>query len=62
MTLVDTSVWIAHFRQGGSHLTALLNQGLVFVHPIVVGELACGNLKNRRQILDDLGALPPATP
>jgi predicted nucleic acid-binding protein len=50
MILVDTSVWIAHFRKGGSSLTELLSEALVLVHPFVVGELACGNLRNRARI------------
>jgi predicted nucleic acid-binding protein len=60
MILVDTSVWIAHFRKGGPRLGELLSEALVLVHPFVVGELACGNLKNRARILSDLGALPSA--
>lgn len=60
MILVDTSVWIAHFRTGGSKLGDLLGQALVMVHPFVMGELACGNLKNRARILNDLEALPSA--
>jgi hypothetical protein len=60
MILVDTSVWIAHFRVGGSKLGDLLNQTLVMVHPFVRGELACGNLKRRARIMIDLEALPSA--
>jgi hypothetical protein len=60
MILVDTSVWIAHFRKGGSRLAELLSKALVLVHPFVVGELACGNLRNRTRILTDLEALPCA--
>jgi predicted nucleic acid-binding protein len=58
MILVDTSVWIAHFRVGRSKLGDLLNQALVMVHPFVLGELACGNLKSHARILLDLEALP----
>lgn len=58
MILVDTSVWVAHFRGGASNLPKLLNQAAVMVHPFVVGELACGNLRNRVGILSDLDALP----
>jgi predicted nucleic acid-binding protein len=58
--LADTSVWVAHFRKGVPQLAALLNDGLVLAHPMVVGELACGNLRNRARILSDLEALPPA--
>ena len=60
MILVDTSVWIAHFRKGGSRLGELLSEALVMVHPFVMGELACGNLKNRARIMSDLEALPSA--
>jgi predicted nucleic acid-binding protein len=58
--LVDTSVWIAHFRKGSRHLAELLSNGLALVHPFIVGELACGNLSNRARILNDLQALPSA--
>ncbi|HEV2382399.1 MAG TPA: type II toxin-antitoxin system VapC family toxin [Terriglobia bacterium] len=60
MILADTSVWVAHFRKAVPGLVALLNDGLVLAHPLVLGELACGNLRNRARILRDLGALPSA--
>jgi predicted nucleic acid-binding protein len=60
MVLADTSVWIAHFRQGEPALVDRLREGLVLMHPFVSGELACGNLKDRAAILSDLHALPPA--
>lgn len=60
MNLVDTSVWVAHFRKGEPALAKLLSEGLVLAHPFVVGELACGNLKNRARILNDFEALPSA--
>jgi predicted nucleic acid-binding protein len=56
--LVDTSLWIAHFRKGVPKLGELLREGLVVAHPFVVGELGCGNLRNRARILADLQALP----
>jgi predicted nucleic acid-binding protein len=62
MVLVDTSVWVAHLRRGHIGLEALLSEGHVVCHPFVVGELACGNLKNRSEILSLLQALPLATP
>jgi predicted nucleic acid-binding protein len=49
--LVDTSVWIDHFRRGHGRLEALLEEGLVICHPFVVGELACGTLRNRTEVL-----------
>jgi predicted nucleic acid-binding protein len=51
MILVDTSVWVEHFRRGVPELARLLEAGAVVCHPFVLGELACGNLKNRREIL-----------
>jgi predicted nucleic acid-binding protein len=62
MVLVDTSVWVAHLRQGAIGLDALLNEGRVVSHPFIVGELACGNLKHRSAILIHLQALPQAIP
>lgn len=58
MLLVDTSVWVSHFREENTKLADLLNNGEVVCHPFVVGELACGNLKNRNQILSLLQSLP----
>jgi predicted nucleic acid-binding protein len=60
MILVDTSVWIEHLRAGSPRLSRLLERGLVLAHPSVIGELACGNLKNRSRVLADLAALPGA--
>ena len=60
MVLVDTSAWVAHLRDGAIGLEALLNEGQVICHPFIVGELACGNLKNRSEILSLLRALPVA--
>ncbi|HAG51083.1 MAG: ribonuclease [Deltaproteobacteria bacterium GWC2_42_51] len=60
MVLVDTSVWVVHLRGGSIGLEALLNEGHVACHPFIIGELACGNLKNRVEILSLLEALPMA--
>lgn len=60
MVLVDTSVWMAHFREGSQRLKELLADGDVLCHPFVVGELACGSLRNREEILILLQALPQA--
>jgi hypothetical protein len=59
MVLVDTSVWVEHFRWGQPDLFRLLTEAAVLIHPWIVGELACSNLKNRARILFDLNALPP---
>jgi predicted nucleic acid-binding protein len=56
--LVDTSVWIDHLRAGVPALVEALEQGQVLVHPFVRGELACGNLRNRSEVLELLGNLP----
>jgi predicted nucleic acid-binding protein len=58
--LVDTSVWIDHLRSGEPSLAAALEGGRVMMHPFVLGELACGNLENRGEVLKLLGDLPAA--
>ena len=60
MILVDTSVWIGHLRIGEPMLTALLERTGVLGHVFVRGELACGNLRRRREILGLLDELPQA--
>ena len=60
MILVDTSVWIAHLRMGSARLRSLLYDEQVLCHPFVVGELACGMLRNRQEILSMMRALPAA--
>lgn len=60
MILVDTSVWITHLREREPILAELLINALAVNHPYITGELACGNLKNRRRILADLATLPLA--
>jgi len=60
MILVDTNVWINHFRRNDAELVAHLNTGSVACHPYIIGELACGNLKRRREILNLLQSLPSA--
>ena len=58
MVLVDTSVWIDHLRKGDAKLAQLLHDGAAAIHPFIIGELACGNLTNREEILSLLHALP----
>ena len=60
MILVDTSVWVDHLHKGAPRLAAALDRGEVLIHPFVLGELACGNLKSRREVLRLLGDLPAA--
>ena len=61
MILVDTSVWIDHFRSRSARLAALLEAGEATTHAFVIGELACGNLRNREEILSLLETLPRST-
>lgn len=61
MILVDTSIWISHFRDGKSSLPLLLEEGRVLSHPFITGELACGNLRDRNKILSLMKALPQVT-
>jgi predicted nucleic acid-binding protein len=58
--LADTSVWIEHLRRGLPQLVALLESDEVLMHPVVIGELACGNLRNRPAFLSLLADLPTA--
>jgi predicted nucleic acid-binding protein len=58
MILVDTPVWIDHLRKGVPILAELLEEGRVLMHPFILGELACGHLKNRKQVLRLLSELP----
>lgn len=61
MILVDTAVWIDHFRDGDRQLSELLDRSVVLAHPWVIGELALGNLRGRAEILRLLADLPQAT-
>jgi predicted nucleic acid-binding protein len=56
--LVDTSVWIDHFRTNSPTLRRLLDEDLVVCHPLVIGELACGTMKHRLEVLQSLAVLP----
>lgn len=62
--LVDTSVWVAHFKQRDAHLVTLLESGLVVCHPHVVVEVACGTPPARSAIVSmmaTLDSLPAAS-
>jgi predicted nucleic acid-binding protein len=60
MILVDTSVWVDHFRSGNRTLVSLLENDLVLTHPFILGELACGTIHNREELFQDLRVLPSA--
>lgn len=59
LVLVDTSVWIDHLHRGDDELVSLLESNLVVVHPMVVGELSLGNIRDRTTFLGLLARLPP---
>ena len=61
MILVDTSVWVQHFRDRDAILAELLERGAALTHPFVIGELALGNLRQRELVLRTLSRLPAAT-
>lgn len=58
--LIDTSVWVDHFRQRNAVLVNLLALDLVLAHPLVLGELACGTPPERSRTLSDIGLLRQA--
>jgi len=58
MVLVDTSVWVDHLRRSMAGLDVPLSEGQVLCHPFVLGELACGNIKNQSDILSLLQTFP----
>lgn len=60
MILVDTSVWVDHLRRGDPGLVDLLERSAVVMHPFVVGEIACGSLRDRKALLELLQDLSPA--
>jgi predicted nucleic acid-binding protein len=58
--LVDTSVWVEHFKRGDARLAVLLDRAEVLCHPFIIGELFCGGLERGQEILGLLQALPEA--
>lgn len=62
MILVDSSVWIAHLRANDERLVALLETGEVSMHPLVIGELACGSLRDRALRLRQWRTIPALMP
>jgi predicted nucleic acid-binding protein len=64
LILIDTSIWIDHLHRADARLVSLLADAEVCVHPMIVGELALGSLRDRRTVLsllDELPALSVAT-
>jgi predicted nucleic acid-binding protein len=60
--LADTSVWVDHFRRRSTRLSDLLETMQVWTHPFVIGELACGTLSRRAEVLGLVEALPQLPP
>jgi predicted nucleic acid-binding protein len=60
LILVDTSVWVDHLRRGDPGLVELLERSAVVMHPLVVVEIACGSLRDRKSLLELLQDLPAA--
>jgi len=56
--LVDTSIWVEHLRHGQLELISLLHRAEVQCHPFIIGELACGSISHRSEILQLLRRLP----
>lgn len=61
MIIVDTSVWIDHLAKGVSQLADSLEAEQVLIHPFVIGEIACGTLKNRAEVIGYMKNLPKPT-
>jgi predicted nucleic acid-binding protein len=60
--IADSAIWIDHLRKGDADLSSQLKRGRIVLHPMIVGEVALGSLANRRQVLEELRALPQARP
>ena len=60
MILVDTSIWVDHFRAPETMLDELLARREVLLHPFVLGELALGGHTQQREVLEALADLPQA--
>jgi len=60
LILADTSVWIDHLRKGVPALAEALERQEILTHPFVIGEVACGNLVHRQEVLALMAALPAA--
>ena len=58
MILIDTSIWIEHLSKGDRVIEDLLRANKVLIHPFIIGEIACGNLADRAEILSMLNDLP----
>ncbi|MCA3158783.1 MAG: VapC toxin family PIN domain ribonuclease [Burkholderiales bacterium] len=58
--LIDTSVWIDHFRNQNDVLVNLIELDLALAHPMVIVEIACGTPPTPRiQTLNSISLLQP---
>lgn len=60
MILADTSIWVRHLKSGFSKLATTLQNGMVYCHPFIIGELSLGGLEDRNDTLSLLKNLPMA--
>ena len=58
MVVVDTSIWIDFLYKGNSNMEELLINGNVATHEFIIGELSCGNIKNRESFFEMIKKLP----
>ncbi|ANH07799.1 type II toxin-antitoxin system VapC family toxin [Shinella sp. HZN7] len=56
MILVDTSIWIDHFRHGDAELRKIIEDDRLLYHPVIIGELALGSLRDRDAVMAFLSA------
>jgi len=61
LILIDTSVWIDHLHKSHPQVVGALEREDVATHPFIIGELACGSIANRNEVLHLLSALPTIT-
>ena len=61
MIIVDTSIWVDHFRRPQKELAALIAKGEIALHPYVFGELALGGFPSKGLVVDEMMELarPP---
>ena len=60
MILVDSSIWVDHFRATDAKLSQMLHAKRVLCHPFIIGEIMMGTPANRKGILKELRRLPEA--
>jgi predicted nucleic acid-binding protein len=56
--LADSSVWIDHLHAAIEELNRALDSEEIYVHQAIIGELACGTIARRTEVLTELMGLP----